>query len=177
MIQINTKNLRNWARFACEMKRLREIFPEHAGEIKDCVTAIAAKIKPFKIDAARLAEIDAEAESLRLCHICGFPLDKVQLKYCSVICGSIAKRKNYVKGKYVTLNVEGERIYLHRLIWEKNNGRQLRKGEVVHHVNCDPTDNRPQNLQAMSNAEHTSLHETLRRAERRALNGNLFEIG
>ena len=177
MIQINTKNLRNWARFACEMKRLREIFPEHAGEIKDCVTAIAAKIKPFKIDAARLAEIDAEAESLRLCHICGFPLDKAQLKYCSVICGSIAKRKNYVKGKYVTLNVEGERIYLHRLIWEKNNGRQLRKGEVVHHVNCDPTDNRPQNLQVMSNAEHTSLHETLRRAERRALNGNLFEIG
>ena len=62
----DTKNLRNWARFACEMKRLREIFPAHAGEIKQCVTAIAAKIKP----AAQLAEIDAEAEGLRLCQIC-----------------------------------------------------------------------------------------------------------
>ena len=179
MIQNNAKALRNWARLACEMKRLKAIFPEHAAEIKQCVEHIAAKIKPAADDAETAAAIDAldaAAESLRLCGLCGFPLDKMQAKYCSVICGSIIKRKNYVKSRYIMLNVKGAKIYLHRLIWEKNNGRQLRKGEVVHHINCDPADNRPSNLRAMSNAEHTALHHAITREQRRALNGNLFEI-
>ena len=170
-------NLRNWARLACEMKRLQGIFPEHAAEIKECVRQIALKIKPAAVDEAALAAIDAEAESLRLCGICGFPLDRSQTKFCSVICGSIAKRKNYLKGRYALLRVEGERVYLHRLVWEKNHGRRLRQGEVVHHVNCDPADNRPANLQAMTVAEHSALHHALNRQKRRAFNGELFEVG
>lgn len=172
---INAKDLRNWSRFACEMQRLKKIFPEHAEDIKNCVLQVAGKIEPTIENEKAVEEILQQAESLRLCAICGFPLDKSQEKFCSVICAAIFKRKNYLKQKYPKLNVGGEKIYLHRIVWEKNNGRRLKDGEVVHHINCNPEDNRPENLQAMTASEHSALHEAIKRKERYDRNGNLFE--
>lgn len=173
---INAKDLQSWSRFVFEIQRLKRIFPEHAVYLKNCVLQVAEKID--QADARELEnaveEIQRQAENLRLCHLCGFPLDKRQKKFCSKICRSIADRKRCPKGKYPCLSVNGERVYQHRLIWEKNN-RKLRQGEVVHHINEDPRDNRPENLQAMTIAEHTALHWAMRRKKRRDLNRNLFE--
>lgn len=41
---------------------------------------------------------------------------------------------------------------------EKYLGRKLRKNEIVHHINKNKRDNRIENLQLMTLAEHTSLH-------------------
>jgi hypothetical protein len=46
----------------------------------------------------------------------------------------------------------------HRIVAEGMLGRKLRKGEIVHHRNGKHRDNRPCNLQVMTQAEHARLH-------------------
>lgn len=55
-------------------------------------------------------------------------------------------------------SAKGGLIPEHRLIMEKYLGRELRRGEVVHHINGVPNDNRIENLQLMTESEHNKLH-------------------
>lgn len=57
----------------------------------------------------------------------------------------------------------GKYVAEHRLVMEAAIGRPLERSEVVHHVNGDPLDNRPENLWMFpSNAEHLR-HELMGR--------------
>jgi len=42
----------------------------------------------------------------------------------------------------------------HVLVWEQAHGRKLKDNEIIHHLNGIKSDNRPENLVAMSNNEH-----------------------
>jgi hypothetical protein len=46
----------------------------------------------------------------------------------------------------------------HRIVAERKIGRSLLPTEVVHHKNGDKKDNRPENLQVMTRAEHIAEH-------------------
>jgi len=55
----------------------------------------------------------------------------------------------------------------HRLVMESKIGRSLASQEVVHHINHDRQDNRPENLMLLKNAsEHQKLHSKLNRAQK-----------
>lgn len=49
----------------------------------------------------------------------------------------------------------------HVLVAEKMLGRQMRNGEVVHHIDGDKLNNVPSNLHVCSRAEHKRLHAEL----------------
>lgn len=65
---------------------------------------------------------------------------------------------------YVTVHTGRKaKQYEHVLVAERALGRPLKRGEVVHHINCDRTDNRPQNLLVCTISYHLQLHARMRR--------------
>ena len=58
----------------------------------------------------------------------------------------------------VEIKTENGFVFEHVAIMESILGRKLKKGEVVHHIDHDKTNNDPNNLMVMTNAEHTAFH-------------------
>ena len=56
-------------------------------------------------------------------------------------------------------------IHEHRIIAERKLGRKLQQGEVVHHIDGNKRNNRPENLQVFSSqAEHAKWHAAQKEA-------------
>ena len=90
-------------------------------------------------------------------------------RFCSYGCKAEGQRGARVLGTkytdprgYVMVKV-GLRKYQaeHRIVAEQALGRHLAAGEQVHHVNGVKDDNRPENLQVLTNTEHQRLHDHL----------------
>jgi hypothetical protein len=64
-------------------------------------------------------------------------------------------------GKYVLVNVDGEFIQRHRIVAEKKIGRPLKDNEVVHHINMDTTDDKPENLFIGTQSDHKRIEGTV----------------
>lgn len=95
------------------------------------------------------------------------PLDK-QVFYSIVINGvihNVTGRKRTPNG-YVALCIKSHPysdktngyVFEHRVVVEMYIGRYLKPGEIVHHKNGIKHDNRIENLEIMSNRDHTILH-------------------
>ena len=50
------------------------------------------------------------------------------------------------------------KVYRYRVVAEEMLGRPLRPDEIVHHINGDSSDDRPENLEVMTRKEHAARH-------------------
>ena len=53
-------------------------------------------------------------------------------------------------------------VWIHRLALEEVLGRPLEPDELVHHIDGDPTNNHPDNLQIVTISEHALIHSKTR---------------
>lgn len=79
--------------------------------------------------------------------------------------GRVAHGKGYILAyaPWHPCQVDGY-VMEHRLVAEQVLGRYLEDGEVVHHIDGDRANNIPGNLAVLSTAEHTRLHNQIRKA-------------
>ena len=92
-------------------------------------------------------------EGLRLSYLNG----KRSLKNHPKWKGGRRIERGYVVVNFGTINGKHNVQFEHRLIVEKVLGRKLKKGEVVHHINGDKSDNRNCNLLVCSAGYHNAL--------------------
>lgn len=62
-----------------------------------------------------------------------------------------------MKSRYRKRKINGRTVSEHRLIYEEHHG-PIPSGYLVHHVDEDRMNNEPENLKALTHAEHSRLH-------------------
>ena len=71
-------------------------------------------------------------------------------------------RRQINKARYETRSEDGRQILVHREVAAEKIGRLLIDGvDIVHHINVDHKDNRPENLHVCTNLEHSHAHASM----------------
>lgn len=109
----------------------------------------------------------------RLCEGCGRPFlgrRNRPTRFCSHRCGppppvrrgAANNRYNgglcFSKGRWVIVCRDGSLMLYARGVMAAKLGRLLRSDEIVHHVNEHTDDDRPENLEIVTRAEHIEIH-------------------
>lgn len=112
------------------------------------------------------------------CHVLFQPKDS-RINFCCKACycnfvkaTGIHKRLGFwFENGYKVLYNNGDYIKEHIYVMEKYLGRKLKKGEVVHHIDGNKSNNDIKNLQLMTASQHSKFHRTKEISEGKPLFG------
>ena len=80
-------------------------------------------------------------------------------KRCAGIAGNQRKPNDDFRARYRKVKTpDGRNMMEHRWVMEQHLGRELLPTEQVHHINHDRLDNRVENLEVVTVAEHAERH-------------------
>lgn len=93
-------------------------------------------------------------------------LDKRPARFCSQSCRRLPSGiyLNTFTNRWVVMCRDGTTMLYARAVMAGRVGRLLERSELVHHVNADTQDDRPENLELLSAREHVNLHRPDMRA-------------
>jgi len=60
--------------------------------------------------------------------------------------------------RYKRIERNGKNLQLHRYLWEQYHNREIPEGFIIHHIDNNRDNNKIENLDLMSYAEHNYLH-------------------
>lgn len=124
---------------------------------------------PPAVTPKELAPVPIQCTCLR----CGAPFTRFPRdirrgggKYCSQACQrqsriGAGKGRWHMPDGYIRVSVPYGQKPEHRLLMERQLGRELLPTELVHHINGIKDDNRIENLQIVSAKEHSAIHLSL----------------
>lgn len=133
--------------------------PEHYQEMRD-TTNSAKNLSAWAKEANKIPRTEEMKEKI----------SKGMMKHWDQVY-----QTNNIEREEISFNLDGKELItrknsdpyiiyrtkrIHRLIAEQKLGRPLKKGEVVHHIDGDKTNNDPSNLMIFaSQAEHMKYHK------------------
>jgi thymidylate synthase (FAD) len=84
----------------------------------------------------------------------------------------------YADKEYDVITDTGDvkRRYQHHVVAEQKLGRPLADEEMVHHINLDKKDNRPENLHICNNSTHKKIHHDLEALAGRLMTAGYFDF-
>ncbi len=106
-----------------------------------------------------------------VCRVCGKKINRQEIRCRDCYQASLTKmlvenltlenfNQHTPNGRCFTAAWNGKkftRVHRARWVWEQANGK-LPWGSIIHHVNHDPSDDRLENLMAVTRVEHNKIH-------------------
>lgn len=156
-------------RLGVTMVRMAELMETHRRRIPRIL--LAAGLRPRR--TGELSEVGREAKAQAARRRRGWIMSP--MARAKISASKLAKGELFAAG--ITVKASGYMYYtrgpnrgrsVHRVLMENKLGRKLLSSEHVHHVDRNRANNTADNLQVMTNAEHSALHGELEKWRQRA---------